>query len=388
MQLPALTAAAAALLLVAAVTSHAQTITKKSGPYEISLRYPLEGIAGGEEADLHLKIVDTRSIDPVQGPAPVLRAKITAALSMPAMPAMPKQTPRIHAEALPGEYGIVCFFAHGGDYQLSLTITPPDSKPLTLSFPLAAADNLSGRRRPKPLPYTLQVTTKPPKPKAGQPVSLTITILNSAGRQPVQSFEVVHEQLLHLLIVSKDLANFSHEHPEPATQGAFRQTYTFPTGGEYRLFADTAPKGFGSIVVSTTIKVEGPTGAPPNWTAAYPVTLEAGGITAQLITEDGKPAAGRTTTLTFRFRDKQTGLPPTDIQPWLGAAAHLILIHKDAETFVHSHPDDNASPAHTKGLPFLARLPKPGLYRGWLQFQRAGTVHTAAFTLEAAAGTK
>ena len=54
---------------------------------------------------------------------------------------------------------------------------------------------------------------------------------------------------------------------------------------------------------------------------------------------------------------------------------------EDGETFVHSHPaDDVPSPGR---LQFLARLPKPGLYRGWLQFQRAGKVETTELTLRA-----
>jgi len=52
----------------------------------------------------------------------------------------------------------------------------------------------------------------------------------------------------------------------------------------------------------------------------------------------------------------------------------LILIHEDAESFVHSHPTDQTASAGE--LRFLARLPKPGQYRGWLQFQQDGKVLT------------
>src|SRR5205085_6913516 len=80
----------------------------------------------------------------------------------------------------------------------------------------------------------------------------------------------------------------------------------------------------------------------------------------------------------------KTGAPITNIEPWLGAMAHLILIHEDGTTFVHSHPDE-ADPTNGKTgqITFLARFPKPGVYRGWLQFQRGGKVETAAFTITA-----
>jgi hypothetical protein len=54
-----------------------------------------------------------------------------------------------------------------------------------------------------------------------------------------------------------------------------------------------------------------------------------------------------------------------------------MLVHEDGVTFVHSHPDENG------GLNFLSRFPKPGLYRGWLQFKRNGRVCTADFLFRA-----
>ena len=43
--------------------------------------------------------------------------------------------------------------------------------------------------------------------------------------------------------------------------------------------------------------------------------------------------------------------------------------------FLHVHPDENS-------LRFEATFPNAGTYRLFLQFQVAGRVHTAAFTLE------
>jgi hypothetical protein len=58
-----------------------------------------------------------------------------------------------------------------------------------------------------------------------------------------------------------------------------------------------------------------------------------------------------------------------------------MLVHQDAVTFVHSHPSEKSVDPNI-ALSFLVRPPKPGLYRGWLQFQRDGTVVTADFILE------
>jgi hypothetical protein len=46
----------------------------------------------------------------------------------------------------------------------------------------------------------------------------------------------VHEQAIHLLVVSEDLSEFYHLHPEQEADGRFRLVYTFPQAGHYRLY--------------------------------------------------------------------------------------------------------------------------------------------------------
>ncbi len=101
--------------------------------------------------------------------------------------------------------------------------------------------------------------------------------------------------------------------------------------------------------------------------------------------------AKKTIEIAFSLKDAATAQAVTDIQPWLGAMGHLLLVDQDGVTFVHSHPDERRPDAGRSGtVPFLVRFPKPGLYRGWAQFQRHGQVLTADFIVrvgeEAAAG--
>jgi hypothetical protein len=64
--------------------------------------------------------------------------------------------------------------------------------------------------------------------------------------------------------------------------------------------------------------------------------------------------------------------------------AHMILIHQDATTFVHCHPDEtDPANGHKGRLTFLVRFPKPGVYKSWLQFQREGQVQTVSFVVQA-----
>jgi hypothetical protein len=73
-----------------------------------------------------------------------------------------------------------------------------------------------------------------------------------------------------------------------------------------------------------------------------------------------------------------------DLEPWLGAMGHLLLVSRDGSTFAHAHPDDRVRGVGEDGvIPFLVRLPTPGAYKGWLQVQRSGRVDTVEVEIEA-----
>src|SRR5436305_1413978 len=115
--------AAACLLALAALSAGAQPaptspFSAKSGKYAVELRVPADGLFAGEETDIEFHVSDASQDDPVQGPPPIVKARLNARLTMPAMPTMPAQAPKTHAEGVPGDYGVVVFFPHGGDYQL------------------------------------------------------------------------------------------------------------------------------------------------------------------------------------------------------------------------------------------------------------------------------
>lgn len=359
--------------------------TVKIGKYLVELRVPADGLFAEDEADVEFHVSDISQDDPVQGAPPVVKAKVAARVTMPAMPAMPAQEPKTHSEGVPGDYGVVLYFPHGGDYQLELTITPPEDKPFTAAFKVSVSDVVTGRnRKPKPKPYTLEVQTHPSPPHAGEPTEFTLHILSRDTGQPVTEFDTVHERKIHFVIVTKDLGFFTHEHPDLAPDGAFKLRFTFPAGGDYHVFADVAPHGAGSQILMQPLTVVGP--PVPTASALRPAatTEPVGGVSAALKTETAPLVAGRMIPLTFSLRDAKTGAAITDLEPYLGAMAHLILIHQDGETFVHCHPDEtDPQNGHNGSLVILARFPKPGLYKGWLQIQRAGAVLTIPFVVTA-----
>src|SRR4029453_11957441 len=114
------------------------------------------------------------------------------------------------------------------------------------------------KHKPKPARFQLELKAAPKTPAAGQPSDLTFVIRDREVPGSIYAtFERMHEKLLHLVIVRSDLAEFAHEHPEMGADGVFRLRYQFPSGGEYHLFAEVAPKGAGAQVLMGKLKVSG-----------------------------------------------------------------------------------------------------------------------------------
>ncbi|MBX7221416.1 MAG: hypothetical protein K1Y36_15810 [Blastocatellia bacterium] len=370
--------------------------TKKAGKYAVTLRLPELGLYAEDEQQIEFRLTDTSRTDPVLGAAPVIRADIKSIITMPEMPSMPSVDEVAHPEGVPGDYGLHPTFAHGGDFVLLLRITPPGVEPFTIEFPLTVADTapaVKAKNRIKP--YRVELKTEPVRVKAGEPVKLQFKVFASreikdAKGEPtgkresvqVKEFDIVHEKLLHLIMVRKDLGFYAHEHPHLQPDGTFvLEGFAFPTAGDYNLFADTAPKGAGSQVLGAPLKVEGkvqPAAKPVSSTGKFQEQTH-DGVTVARVDDQTLPAK-KTTLLSVTLKDAQTQKPITDLEPYLGAMGHLVMIHTDSQTYVHSHPDERDPQNGKNGtLTFLVRPPKAGTYRGWFEFQRKGKLSRAEF---------
>jgi hypothetical protein len=222
-------------LLLAAIACAAEPPRQAAGQYRVTLRLPAEGLFAQEESQLEFHIEDLSRPDPLTGYTPVVRAAPQATIDMPAMPRMPQFTETAHAEPAPGDYGIHPTFAHGGDYRLRIAIDPT----ATVEFPLSVND-AQARRKPAPPRFTLESIVNPKKPRAGIAADLRLIVHDRDNDNAmVTAFETVHQKLLHLMIVRRDLCQFAHEHPVANADGSFTVRYTFPTAGEYRLFLPT-----------------------------------------------------------------------------------------------------------------------------------------------------
>ena len=348
------------------------------GPWEVVLRVPADGLIAGEEMDVEFRVENMTNADPVTGGEPLIRARISGVVDMPSMKSMPRYEEIAHPEGIPGDYGLHPVFPHGGEYRLSLSIQPPGGggKEFDLQFTLQVSDAVPGRKRkPRPAPYSVDMRNKPEKPKPGEPVALEFRFYaRDEPKDPLRRFDIAHEKYMHLLVMRNDWRHSAHVHPEPSPDGVFRLSYTFPAPGVYHLFSDVAPAGRGSQLLLTRLEVAGTVTDRFDVSTAEPMRTALAGPFSAALPPSPLPA-GRTMPLEIAIREAGSGQPVTNLEPYLGAMGHLMLVHEDATTFVHSHPDERIPGAGKDGkLPFLARFPKPGRYRGWLEIQRQGVV--------------
>jgi hypothetical protein len=79
----------------------------------------------------------------------------------------------------------------------------------------------------------------------------------------------------------------------------------------------------------------------------------------------------------------RTGVAVGDLQQYLGAWGHLVVVSADRTVAFHSHPVDAISTAGGPTVVFQLLFPTAGTYRMWAQFQRHNQVLTVPFTIVA-----
>lgn len=213
--------------------------------------------------------------------------------------------------------------------------------------------------------------------QSGAKTQLRFTIQGPDGK-PVTQYTKTHEKDLHLIVVRRDLSGFHHVHPTMDASGTWSIPFTFTAGGTWRLYADFQPAGLDrGLTLGTDVNVSGlyipvPLSEPASIYSfhGYDVTLS------------GTPVAGKESELTFRV--SRGGKPVTDLQPYLGAFGHLVSLRSGDLAYLHNHPAQHAEPGMKGGpeITFGTTFPTAATYSLFLDFQHAGAVHTAEFTVK------
>ena len=289
----------------------------------------------------------------------------------------------------------------------------------------------------------LAFSSNPSAIPVGQPVTWTLQITDAKSGKSVNDFEVEMTKKMHLIVVKNDLSWFNHVHPQLQGDGKFTVTTALPSAGTYKIYADYTVKGVGQEVPQFEFATAGQTVTPAKvsivpdkmqgmWLVnkfnAHPESepdTQGGAVYEVAMMPMPMPiVAGKDTMLHFQVRDAK-GVPVKDLQPYLGAMGHCVILSSDTNSYLHSHPmsenmegmnhdmsgmkmggdakmdgmkmGDDAkmggmkmdAPAPKSGGPdvmFHTNFPHAGLYKVWGQFQHKGKIITANYVVNVAPG--
>lgn len=238
--------------------------------------------------------------------------------------------------------------------------------------------------------YALEFSTAPTVVKAGAPITMSFTVRHPGTGDRIRNFEVVHDKRYHLFIVSRDMDVFEHIHPEQQPDGRWAIDVRLPKPGYYHILSDFLPTGGSPQFVGRTLITADFAGDLESQAARLEpdavLSRTVGSLTARVQLEPSILVAGQYGHLSFALTDAATGQPVTDLQPYLGAFGHTLILSEDMLDYVHSHPVEGPDSDIAKGyggpnVAFEGYMPRPGRYRAWTQFLRKGEVITVPFTL-------
>lgn len=196
-----------------------------------------------------------------------------------------------------------------------------------------------------------------------------------ADRRPVTRFAVVHDKPLHMIVVGRDLSGYQHLHPTMAADGIWNVPLRLASAGGYRVYADSTVAGADGNALPLVLAVdhEVPGQFAPVELPEASRTASAGPFT---VTLDATPQIGASAPVLLRVA--RTGGPEVELERYLGAYGHLVLIREGDLGYVHVHPEPQLADGAVK---FWVTVPSAGRYRAFFDFQVDGSVHTAEHTL-------
>lgn len=240
--------------------------------------------------------------------------------------------------------------------------------------------------------YEIEMVSSLNGVKPNQPATITYKIKDDLGNVQ-KDFDVVHEKVMHFIVVRKDLQQFQHIHPSfNESSGEFSIPVTFATDGAYKMFADFTPPtsqmGPDGERLPVTLFQDVNVGNLANY-KPQPIgsterskTIDGYSIT---LTPSSEPLTAQKN-LGFTFEIKKNDQLVTNLQQYLGALGHTVVLREGDLQFIHAHPME-VTGGQTGKVTFMITFPEMGNYKLFSQFQHEGKIITSDFVANVLIGT-
>ena len=238
--------------------------------------------------------------------------------------------------------------------------------------------------------YNMELISSDQGMQPGKQVKISYKIVNDE-KEIVKDFEVVHDKIMHLIVVRKDLENFQHLHPDFNKQtGEFSINLTFPTDGPYRIFPDFTPSSENPQRLPVTVSYDFNIGDMNKYkaVAAIPdkeVLKKVDGYDINYSFPESIKAQQDINYALIVEKPNEV----IQLEPYLGAMGHSVIIIEGSLDFLHTHAEgmdmtggmemDHEMPGGSVG--FSTSFPEPGIYKLFTQFQVKGKVVTTDYII-------
>jgi hypothetical protein len=257
-------------------------------------------------------------------------------------------------------------------------MSPKESQPRkdTESAPIG-----SGTARPL---FAVELLAKPAHPVGGHSSKLTFSVFDLEGNR-VTEFQKLYGRHLNLSAFSFDLKDFQHVQADAGREGRLSVSTHFPRSTSYVLFAEFQPEGTARPRTVRAELLPDPQSATQpglSLSAEHRSSVEVGfsrrlGDTrVQLNGGVVELLAARPELLTFTLTDARVGGPMTNLRDCMGAMGHAFVISEDKRTFLHSRGEASGAEVRVS-----LTFPRPGLYKLFAQFNAAGQLRVAEYTV-------
>ena len=241
--------------------------------------------------------------------------------------------------------------------------------------------------------YQLDFQSFPAQVKAGEKATLQFSVSHPGTGEKIRNFELTHDRPYHLFVISQDMEFFQHIHPAQGEDGTWSIEIVLPKPGYYALLSDFLPSGGSTQFLTRPLVTAGYTGDLMAQSAQLVPdtnqTQTVDDLTATVSYDPSTMRAGAYSHVTFQLTKAGTSEPVRELQTYLGAFGHMLIMTEDMVDYVHSHPVDmpamDAKLEELRGGPtvmFEGLMPKPGRYRAWAQFRYNDKIYTFTNTFE------
>ena len=226
-----------------------------------------------------------------------------------------------------------------------------------------------GQRR-----YEPEITSDTKNVKPNQPIKFSYKIKNDKG-EILKNYEIAHEKIMHFLLVRKDLQNFQHLHPDfNQATGEFTVNITFSTDGPYRVFPDFTPTEDNPQKLPVTVYYDIEVGDLSKYQAqpVIPDTNLQKTVGDYQIAYNFPAEMMMQNEISYSLTMTKTGQPVKDLEIYLGALGHSVILKEGTLNFIHTHAEELS----TRGpeIKFSTTFPEEGVYKIFTQFQHQNKV--------------